>query len=127
MKTPHIDFNTIDEYITGFPADVRRKLREVRSAIKKTAPNAIENISYRMPGFVYNGSLVWFAALKNHIGFYPTSSGIREFEDELKKYKYSKGAIQFPIDEPIPLILITKIVKFRVAENTAKKQKRSKQ
>ncbi len=126
MKTSHIDFNTIDEYIAGFPADVRRKLREVRSAIKKAAPDAKEKISYRMPGFACNGSLVWFAVFKNHIGFYPTSSGIREFEDELKKYKYSKGAIQFPIDEPIPLKLITKIVKFRVAENTAKKQQKNK-
>ncbi len=72
VKTSHIGFNTIDEYIAGFPADIRRKLHAVRSTIKKAAPDAIEQISYRMPGFVCNGSLVWFAAFKNHIGFYPT-------------------------------------------------------
>ena len=94
MKTPRTDFKTIDEYIAGFPEDVRRKLSEVRSTVKKAAPDATEKISYRMPGFDYNGSLVWFAAFKNHIGFYPTSSGISEFEDELKKYKdlYGDGA-----------------------------------
>ena len=123
MKTPRTDFKTIDEYIAEFPEDVRRKLSEVRSTVKKAAPDATEKISYRMPGFDYNGSLVWFAAFKNHIGFYPTSSGISQFEDELKKYKYSKGAIQFPIDEPMPLKLIARIVKFRVAENAAKMAK----
>jgi uncharacterized protein YdhG (YjbR/CyaY superfamily) len=121
VKTPRTDFKTIDEYIAGFPEDVQGKLSEVRSAIRKAAPDATEKISYRMPGFDYNGSLVWFAAFKNHIGFYPTSSGISQFEDELKKYAYSKGAIQFPIDKPIPLRLIARIVKFRVAENAAKK------
>jgi uncharacterized protein YdhG (YjbR/CyaY superfamily) len=123
VKTLRTDFKTIDEYIAGFPEDVRRKLSEVRSTVRKAAPDATEKISYRMPGFDYNGSLVWFAAFKNHIGFYPTSSGISQFEDELKKYEYSKGAIQFPIDEPMPLRLITRIVKFRVAENAAKKAK----
>ena len=123
MKTPRTDFKTIDEYIAEFPEDVRRKLSEVRSTVKKAAPDATEKISYRMPGFDYNGSLVWFAAFKNHIGFYPTSSGISKFEGELKKYEYSKGAIQFPIDMPMPLRLIARIVKFRIAENAAKKLK----
>jgi uncharacterized protein YdhG (YjbR/CyaY superfamily) len=123
VKSSHPDFSTIDEYIAEFPAEVRHKLNEIRSTIKKAAPAATEKISYRMPAFDFHGTLVWFAAFKNHIGFYPTASGISRFEKELKKYKYSKGAVQFPLDKPLPLTLVTKIVKLRVAENTAKKSK----
>jgi uncharacterized protein YdhG (YjbR/CyaY superfamily) len=111
----------IDQYIERFPDNMKRILSEIRSTIKKAAPDATEKISYQIPSFYYNGNLVWFAAFKNHIGFYPTSSGIAEFQDELKRYKHAKGSVHFPIDQPIPLKLITKIVKFRVAEIAAKK------
>jgi uncharacterized protein YdhG (YjbR/CyaY superfamily) len=123
VKSSHPDFSTIDEYIAEFPAEVRHKLNEIRSTIKKATPAATEKISYRMPAFDFHGTLVWFAAFKNHIGFYPMASGINRFKDELKNYKYSKGTVQFPFDEPLPLKLITKIVKFRAAGNAAKKSK----
>lgn len=124
MKSPTADFETIDAYIASFPDDVARKLEKVRAAIRKAAPEATEKISYRMPAFHHHGSLVWFAAFKNHIGLYPTASGIRQFESELKGYVHSKGAIQLPLDEALPLALIAKIVKFRVAENEAKSSKK---
>jgi uncharacterized protein YdhG (YjbR/CyaY superfamily) len=124
--TPH----NIDEYIEGFPSDVRQILQELRQTIKKTAPNAEEKISYQMPSFFLNGVLVYFAAYKNHIGFYPTPSGIANFKEELSAYKNSKGAVQFPMDKPLPIELITRIVKFRVKENlektAAKKKGRNK-
>jgi uncharacterized protein YdhG (YjbR/CyaY superfamily) len=126
VKTTTNELTAIDLYIQRFPDNVKRILSEVRSTIKKAAPDATEKISYQMPSLYYNGNLVWFAAFKNHIGFYPTASGITEFKDELKPYKHAKGSVQFPIDQPIPLKLITKIVKFRVAENTAKKPKGTK-
>lgn len=109
---------TIDEYIATFPEDVQAKLEEVRATIRAAAPEAEEQISYRMPTFVLGGGyLVHFAALKDSIGFYPTSSGVRAFEDELTAYKHTPGAIRFPLSEPLPLPLIRKIVEFRVAEN----------
>lgn len=117
--------NNIDEYIAGFPAEVQYLLEQVRHTIKNSASGAEEAISYGMPAFKLNGILVWFAAHKNHIGFYPHSSGIEVFKKELSKYKTSKGAIQFPIDKPLPLELIAEIVKFRVIEDMEKvKQKR---
>jgi uncharacterized protein YdhG (YjbR/CyaY superfamily) len=88
--------------------------------IKAAAPEAEEKISYQMPAFAQNGILVYFAAHKNHIGFYPTSSGIEKFKDELSAYENSKGAIRFPIDEPIPYELVKKIVAFRLQENLNK-------
>lgn len=115
---------TIDEYIAGFPKEVQKKLEELRATIKKAAPKAEEKISYAMPTFALNGNLVHFAAYKNHIGFYPAPRAIEEFKKELAKYEGSKGTVQFPIDEPIPLTLITKMVKFRVAENLAKVEKK---
>jgi uncharacterized protein YdhG (YjbR/CyaY superfamily) len=115
-------FKTIDEYIRAFPEDIQIILETMRQTIRKAVPEAIEVISYQMPGFKLNGSLVWFAAFKNHIGFYPTSSGIEAFKNELSSYKTSKGAIQFPLDEPIPYDLVEKIVLFRVKENLAKKK-----
>jgi len=115
-------FKTIDEYINTFPEDVQIILKKMRHTIRKAAPEVSEVISYRMPGFKLNGSLVWFAAFKNHIGFYPTSSGIEAFKNELSSYKTSKGAIQFPLDKPIPYDLVEKIVLFRVKENLAKKK-----
>jgi uncharacterized protein YdhG (YjbR/CyaY superfamily) len=114
---------SIDEYIRTYPKNVQKKLSELRLLIRQIAPEAIEKISYQMPAFSLNGNLVYFAAHKNHIGFYPTASGIANFKNELSKYKSSKGAIQFPIDNPLPITLITRIVKFRVNENKKKVRK----
>ena len=112
--------STIDEYISSFPKDIQKMLEEIRSAIRKAAPDAVETISYGIPTFKLNGNLVHFAAFKNHIGFYPTPNGIEEFEKELSVYKQGKGSVQFPLDKPLPLILITKIVKYRTKKNTEK-------
>lgn len=120
MKTASTKFKTVDEYLSAFPVTTQKLLQEVRQAIKKAAPKAEEMISYNMPAFKFHGALVYYAAYKNHIGFYPTSSGIRVFKEELKNYKTSKGAIQFPVDKPIPLNLISRIVKFRTKENLEK-------
>ena len=111
---------TIDEYISGFLEDVRQILTHIRTVIKESAPQATEIISYQMPTFFLNGNLVHFAAFPNHIGFYPTPSGIEAFKDEIARYKWSKGAVQFPLDEPMPFDLIRRIVQFRVAENQKK-------
>lgn len=111
---------TIDEYISRFPEDVRLILTQIRTVIKESAPGAVEKISYQMPTFYLKGNLVHFAAFKNHIGFYPTPSGIEAFKDDLSRYKWSKGAVQFPIDEPMPYDLIRRIVEFRVTENNNK-------
>ena len=111
---------TIDEYITQCPEEVRPVLEKIRAVVKEAAPQAVEKISYQMPGFYFNGSLVWFGAHTHHIGFYPTGSGIAAFKEELSGYKVSKGAVQFPLDQPIPYDLIREIVKFRVAENLKK-------
>ena len=114
---------SIDEYVKDFPVDVQKKLKEIRATIKKIAPDAKEIISYQMPTFYLNGNLVHFAAFKNHIGFYPTPSGIKEFIQELKPYKSAKGSVQFPIDKPLPMDLISRIVRFRVEENLKKSSK----
>ncbi|HLJ83392.1 MAG TPA: DUF1801 domain-containing protein [Candidatus Eremiobacteraceae bacterium] len=113
---------TIDEYIKAFPADVRERLVKMRETIRKAAPKAEEAISYQIPTFKFNGNLVHFAAFKHHIGFYPTSSGTRAFQDELAPYKWAKGSVQFPLDKPIPYALVRRIVKFRLKENQAKKR-----
>jgi uncharacterized protein YdhG (YjbR/CyaY superfamily) len=112
--------NSIDEYIAGFPEDIQQLLQQVRTAIKKVAPGAEETIKYAIPTFVLNGNLVHFAAFKNHIGFYPAPTGMKEFKKDLSKYKTGKGSVQFPIDKPIPIGLITKIVKYRVKEQKLK-------
>lgn len=117
-------FKTIDEYISTFPENVQRILNELRQAIKKAAPQAEETINYQMPTFTLNGNLVHFAAFQNHIGFYPTPSGIEAFKQELARYKGAKGSVQFPIDEPLPLPLIHRIVEYRVKENIDRKQKK---
>lgn len=101
-------------------------LGKLRQTIRKIAPDAAEKISYRIPTFYLNGNLVHFAAFKHHIGFYPTSSGVSAFQDELSKYRASKGAIQFPFDQPLPLNLIERIVAFRVKENARKRVKSKK-
>lgn len=117
MEKPTGQFSNIDEYIHLFSDDVQEILKKIRQTIKESAPEAKEGISYNMPAFKLNGNLVYFAACKNHIGFYPTPSAIEAFKEELKQYKTSKGAIQFPIKKPIPFDLIRDIVKFRVNEN----------
>ncbi|WP_166925765.1 iron chaperone [Flavobacterium poyangense] len=114
---------TIDEYIGSFPNDVQEVLEEIRMTIQKAAPDAKEKISYSMPAFDQNGIVVYFAAFKNHIGLYALPSGHEAFKEELSKYKSGKGSVQFPLNEPMPFALITKIVKFRVKENLAKKGK----
>lgn len=108
--------STVDEYIAGRPGEVQTVLNKVRRTIRKAAPQAEETIKYRIPTYVLNGNLVHFAAYKSHIGFYPTSSGIEAFKNELANYKSAKGSVQFPLAEPIPLNLIEKIVKYRVVE-----------
>ena len=113
-------FKAIDEYIETFPEDVQKILQKLRLTIKKSAPGSVETISYQMPTFKLNGKgLVYFAAFKNHIGFYPIPSGIEAFEKELSPYKQGKGSVQFPIDQPIPYALVRKIVKFRAKQNPA--------
>lgn len=108
----------IDEYIKDFPKETQVKLNEIRDIIRNVIPKeTIEKISWGMPTFYLNGNLVHFAAFKKHIGFYPGASGVENFLDKLEKYKTSKGAIQFPLDKPLPVGLIKEIVKFRVKEN----------
>jgi len=119
-------FNSIDEYIASYPEDIQNILNDIRATIRAAAPEATEKISYQMPTFFLNGNLVHFAAFKTHIGFYPTPSGIDEFKAELSKYKGGKGSIQFPIDQPVPLDLIAKIVKYRISENLKKAASKSK-
>ena len=112
---------TIDQHISTFPDNVQAMLRQLRETIQKAAPAATEAISYGIPTFKLNGNLVHFAGYKNHIGFYPGAAGIASFEAELAAYKFSKGAVQFPLDKPLPLKLVTKIVKFRVQQQELKK------
>lgn len=119
-----IKFKSIDEYISYFPKETQIILNELRKIISKAVPKAEEKISYNMPAFFQNGVLVYFAAYKNHMGFYPTTSGVRAFQKDISKYKSSKGAIQFPIDKPLPAKLITQIVQFRLQENLSKSKKR---
>lgn len=116
----------IDEYIAGFPEETQEILELVRATIQKAAPDATEAISYAIPTFKLNGNLVHFAAFKTHIGFYPAPTGGEAFKKELSIYKTGKGSVQFPIDEPMPLGLITRIVKFRVKENMEKAKAKKK-
>ena len=116
-----IQAKNIDEYISAFQKEIQQKLREIRTTIRKAAPDAEEAISYGIPTFKLKGNLVHFAAFKNHIGFYPTPRGITTFKKELARYESGKGSIQFPLDEPLPLPLITRIVKARVKDNLGKK------
>ena len=116
---------TIDEYIAGFPEDVQRLLEQVRQTIKQAAPQTEETIKYAMPTFMLNGhNLVFFAAFKNHIGFYATPTGHEAFTAELSRYKQGKGSVQFPLSEPMPLDLIRRIVEFRAAETQSKATKK---
>ena len=112
---------TVDEYISTQVESIQPLLKQLREIIKKTAPDAQESISYQMPAYKLNGALVYFAACKNHIGFYPTATATTVFAEEIKSFKSSKGAIQFPLNQPLPIELIEKIVKHRVNENNLKK------
>lgn len=111
---------SIDQYIAEAPREVQEKLINLRSVIKTEVPQAEERIAYGMPTFSQEGNLVHFAAFKNHIGFFPAPSGIENFNEELAKYKTSKGTVQFPLDEEIPMDLVREIVRFRLKENLAK-------
>ena len=117
MEEKKITNKSIDEYILQFSPEIQEILKTLKKVIKEAAPDAEEKIRYQMPTFVSNGNLVHFAAHKNHIGFYPAASGIDAFKQELSEYKGAKGSVQFPIIKPLPYELISKIVKFRVAEN----------
>ncbi len=114
-------FDTIDQYIAQQSEAVQQLLERIRQTVKAAAPEAVESISYQMPAFKYHGALVYFAAYKNHIGFYPTGSGIKAFQKEISVYKNSKGAVQFSLDQPIPYGLITKMVHFKLKESSIKK------
>jgi uncharacterized protein YdhG (YjbR/CyaY superfamily) len=115
----------IDEYIASFPKEIQKVLEQVRTTVKDAAPEAEETISYAMPAFtLHKAQLVYFAAFKNHIGFYSLPSGNEAFQEELSAYKVGKGSIQFPLNQPMPLELITKIVKFRVKENDKNNKKK---
>ena len=122
MKTPKKVFKTIDEYIATFPKNVQSILEELRQAIRESAPKAEEAISYQMPTFKLNGNLVYFAAWKNHIGFYPTSSATEAFKEELSDYEVTKGTVKFPLNKPIPFDLVKKMVRYRVKENLEKRK-----
>jgi uncharacterized protein YdhG (YjbR/CyaY superfamily) len=116
-----IRFIDIDSYIGSFPEKTQKLLQEVRETIKKAAPEAEQTINYGIPTFKFRGNLVHFAGFKNHIGFYPTASGIEAFKKELSVYEGAKGSVRFPLDKPIPFELIERIVKFRVKESLSKK------
>jgi uncharacterized protein YdhG (YjbR/CyaY superfamily) len=113
----------IDEYIAGFPRDVQKILQKIRKTIQQAAPDAEEAIKYQIPTFVFNGNLVHFAAYQNHIGLYPAPRGVEAFKKEMDHYQGGKGTVRFPLDEPIPYDLITRIVKFRVKKNREKTKK----
>jgi uncharacterized protein YdhG (YjbR/CyaY superfamily) len=120
----------IDEYIAGFQTDVQQILQEIRMTIRNAAPDAAEAMKYQIPTFTLKGNLVHFAAYKKHVGFYPAPSGIEAFKEQLSAYEISKGAVRFPLDQPIPFDLIDGIVRFRVQENlelAAAKSKKGKQ
>lgn len=126
MEENKVTSKSIDEYILKFPPEIQEILQNIRKVIKESAPDAEEKISYQMPTFAFHGNLVHFAAWKNHIGFYPTPSGNDAFKHELSEFKVAKGSIQFPIEKPMPYELISKIVKYRVAENIKKAEEKFK-
>ena len=126
MENKKVGFVSIDEYIATFPEATQKILKKIRATIKAAAPDAEEKISYQMPTFTLKGNLVHFAAFKNHIGFYPTPTGIEKFKMELSVYEGAKGSVQFPLDKPIPYDLISKIVKFRVKENLGNAEAKAK-
>ncbi|HLC05839.1 MAG TPA: DUF1801 domain-containing protein [Anaerolineales bacterium] len=126
MRTDQTGPKDIDEYIAGFPDDVQEILEKIRTTIRDAAPDAEETISYQMPTFTLKGNLIHFAAHKKHIGLYPTPTGTERFKKELSVYKAAKGSVRFPLDEPIPFGLISRIVKFRVKENLRRAEEKGK-
>lgn len=124
MDNKKTEYQSIDEYIQSFPESIQKKLVELRAVIKEEAPQAQEKISWQMPTFYLNGNLVHFAAHSKHIGFYPGASGIDAYKSEFSNNKYAKGSVQFPNEEPLPIELIKKIVRFRVSENLAAQKKK---
>lgn len=126
MTNQKSTFKDIDEYIAAFPSEIQEILEKIRETIRKVAPAAEETISYQMPTFRLKGNLVHFAAYKKHIGFYPATTGITTFKKELSVYASAKGSVQFPLDEPIPYALISRIVSFRVRENLDKAEEKAK-
>ncbi|RAP77248.1 iron chaperone [Paenibacillus montanisoli] len=126
MESKQTGFRTIDEYVSQFPQEIQDILHQVRRVIHEAAPDAKEKISYQMPTFDFHGNLVHFAAFNSHIGFYPTPSGIEAFQGELSAYKGAKGSVQFPFTKPIPYDLISRIVRFRAAENIQKAKSKGK-
>lgn len=121
---PGKKFKSVSDYLAAQPPPSRARLRILRKAIREAAPQAEETISYGIPAYKLNGMLVWFAGFKQHVGFYPKTSAMARFKKELAKYKTSKGAIQFPLEKPVPVGLVKKIVRFRVQENRATGKKR---
>ena len=126
MDATSTKFRTVDEYLAGFPPSTKKMMQELRTAIKQAAPEAEEVISYNMPAYKLKGVLVYFAGYKGHIGFYPLPSAIEAFKKELAAYEQSKGTVRFPLDEPLPVKIVTKLVKFRVKENLEKDDLKSK-
>ncbi len=126
MDSEKSGFQSIDAYIAAQPEPVQERLQTLRETVKAAAPQAKEKISYNMPAFELHGNLVYFGAAKSHIGFYPTPSAIKAFKDDLAAFHSAAGSVQFPFDQPLPLDLITKMVKFRVEENLAKAAAKSK-
>ena len=125
MKSKKVSFNSIDDYIATFPEDVQKIMKQLRRTIKAAAPKAEEKISYQMPTFTLNGKyLVYFAGWKTHIAFYGAPRGTAEFKEDLSVYETGQGTLKFPLDKPMPLKLIIKIVKFRVAENLKRTDKK---
>ncbi len=116
MENAESPTSSIDDYADTFPPEVQRMLQQVRAVIREAAPAAVETIKYGIPTFVLSGNLVHFAAFKKHVGFYPGPSGIAAFQDEIAPYKSAKGSVQFPLEQPLPLDLIRRIVQFRVRE-----------
>ncbi|MBU1010699.1 MAG: DUF1801 domain-containing protein [Bacteroidetes bacterium] len=129
METKAEKLSTVDQYIAGFSEEIRRLIQQMRSTVRQAAPEAEEVLSYQMPAYKYHGIVVYFAAHKHHIGFYPLTSAMNAFSMELSAYVTSKGTVQFPYDKPLPLDLIARMVAFRMIENRDKaalKKKKSK-
>ena len=122
MNSNELPMKSVDDYIKGYPPDVQQRLFAMRSAVKNEVPQAEERISYGMPAYFFKGPLVYFAAFKNHIGLYPAGSSIEIYAAEIENYKHSKGAIQFPLSQPLPLDLISRIIKFRLTENIQREE-----
>lgn len=126
MESKSKGFGSIDEYIASFPKATQTKLKQMRAAVRSAAPQAEEKIAYQIPTFYQEGNIVHFAAFKNHIGFYPAPRGLEKFKKELSKYEGTKGAVRFPMDKPLPLSLVRKITKYRLAENLKRAKEKSK-